>query len=70
MQITGYEIGSIPPFQWQPAGFRSFLDACLMDKWVVGVGAGVWGQEIMITPSDLVETAEAEAIDLSGAARS
>ena len=69
-QITGYEIGSIPPFHWQPAGFRSFLDACLMDKGVVGVGAGVWGQEIMITPSDLVEAAEAEAIDLSGADRS
>ena len=69
-QITGYEIGSIPPFHWQPAGFRSFLEACLMGKWVVGVSAGVWGQEIMITPSDLVEAAEVEAVDLSGADRS
>src|SRR5512135_2305231 len=23
---TGYEIGSIPPFHWQPDRFRSFLD--------------------------------------------
>ncbi len=24
-KITGYQIGSIPPFHWQPDGFRSFL---------------------------------------------
>jgi Cys-tRNA(Pro)/Cys-tRNA(Cys) deacylase len=26
IQTTGYQIGSIPPFSWQPDGFRSFLD--------------------------------------------
>src|SRR4030065_206220 len=26
MKTTGYQIGSIPPFSWQPEGFRSFLD--------------------------------------------
>src|SRR6478609_1140974 len=27
---TGYVIGSIPPFHWQPAGFRSFLEESLL----------------------------------------
>ena len=49
-EVTGYEIGSIPPFHWQPPGFRSIVDACLMDEQELGVGAGVWGQEIMIAP--------------------
>ena len=45
---TGYVIGSIPPFHWQPEGFRSFLNASLMDEPVLGVGAGRWGEEIII----------------------
>ena len=66
--VTGYEIGSIPPFHWQPPGFRSIVDACLMDEEVLGVGAGVWGEEIMISPEDLVGAVGAEVIDLSGKA--
>ena len=65
-EITGYEVGSIPPFHWQPPGFRSIVDACLMDEEVLGVGAGVWGEEIMITPGDLVAATGAEIADLSG----
>ncbi len=65
-QVTGYEIGSIPPFHWQPEGFRSIVDACLMDEEELGVGAGVWGQEIMITPENLVAACGAEVFDLSG----
>src|SRR5688572_4862313 len=42
---TGYEIGSIPPFSWQPAGFRSFLEESMLVEAVVGVGAGQWGEE-------------------------
>ncbi len=64
--VTGYEIGSIPPFHWQPPGFRSIVDACLMDEEVLGVGTGVWGEEIMITPEDLVAAVGAEVVDLSG----
>ena len=64
--VTGYEIGSIPPFHWQPDGFRSIIDACLMDEEVLGVGAGVWGQEIMIAPANLVVACRAEVFDLSG----
>jgi Cys-tRNA(Pro)/Cys-tRNA(Cys) deacylase len=64
--VTGYEIGSIPPFHWQPPGFRSIVDACLMNEDVLGVGAGVWGEEIMITPDDLVGAVGAEVVDLSG----
>ncbi len=64
--VTGYEIGSIPPFHWQPNGFRSLLDACLMNEEELGVGAGVWGEEIMITPANLVKASNGEVFDLSG----
>lgn len=67
--VTGYEIGSIPPFHWQPQGFRSIVDECLMNEEELGVGAGVWGQEIMIAPVDLVAACGAEVFDLSGNAR-
>ncbi len=66
VEVTGYEIGSIPPFHWQPPGFRTIVDACLMDEEELGVGAGVWGQEIMIAPSDLVAACNGEVFDLSG----
>ena len=66
VQVTGYEIGSIPPFHWQPPGFHSIVDACLMTEDELGVGAGVWGQEIMIAPADLVAACAAEVFDLSG----
>ena len=67
--VTGYEIGSIPPFQWQPPGFRSFVDACLMEEVVLGVGAGVWGREIMIAPADLVRASGATVVNLSDKSR-
>ena len=65
-EVTGYEIGSIPPFHWQPEGFRSIVDSCLMDEDVLGVGAGVWGQEIMIAPANLLAACSGEVFDLSG----
>ena len=68
--VTGYEIGSIPPFHWQPPRFRSIVDACLMEEEVLGVGAGVWGEEILITPDHLVAAVGAEVVDLSGTPRS
>ena len=64
-QVTGYEIGSIPPFHWQPPGFRSFIDAALMEEEILGVGAGVWGNEIMITPQNLAKASGAEIVNLS-----
>jgi Cys-tRNA(Pro)/Cys-tRNA(Cys) deacylase len=64
-QTTGYEIGSVPPFHWQPEGFRSFLDAALMEEDELGVGAGVWGQEIVITPAELVRASGAAVVDLT-----
>ncbi len=58
-------IGSIPPFHWQPPGFRTFVDACLMDEDVLGVGAGVWGREIMIAPDELSGVTRATVVNLS-----
>ncbi len=67
---TGYEIGSIPPFHWQPEGFRSFLEAALMAEAVLGVGAGQWGQEIMITPANLVKACRALVVNLTDRSKS
>tara|TARA_B100000315_G_scaffold64592_1_gene58641 strand:- start:1472 stop:1960 length:489 start_codon:yes stop_codon:yes gene_type:complete len=65
LEVTGYQIGSIPPFHWQPPGFRSFVDASLMREEVLGVGAGIWGHEIMVTPQNLVEAAQAAIVNLT-----
>lgn len=64
-ETTGYEVGSVPPFHWQPEGFRSFIDACLMGKKILGVGAGAWGNEILITPADLVKASDAQVVNLT-----
>ena len=63
-ETTGYIVGSIPPFSWQPTGFRSFLDTSLMNESVLGVGTGVWGNEILIKPKDLVKASEAQVVNL------
>ena len=62
---TGYEIGSIPPFHWQPTGFRSFLDRALMVETLLGVGAGQWGEEILIAPAALVRACQAQVVNLT-----
>ena len=68
-RVTGYRIGSIPPFHWQQEAsggtVRSFIDAPLMLEEVLGVGAGVWGEEIIITPERLVEASGAIVVQLS-----
>ena len=63
--VTGYEIGSIPPFHWQPPEFRTFMDAALMSEEVLGVGAGVWGNEIIMKPADLARASRAVVVNLS-----
>jgi Cys-tRNA(Pro)/Cys-tRNA(Cys) deacylase len=65
LATTGYVIGSIPPFSWQPEGFRSFVDATLMEEPVLGVGAGQWGEEILIVPADLVRASQATVVKLT-----
>lgn len=64
-ETTGYAIGSIPAFGWQPPGFRSFLEASLMDEPVLGTGAGQWGEEIMITPENLIQASRAIVVNLT-----
>ena len=65
LEVTGYEVGSIPPFHWQPPGFRSVLDSALTEYSELGVGAGVWGNEIVMTPSDLIAASGAEVFNLT-----
>ena len=66
-ETTGYVIGSIPPFGWQPEGFRSFLERSLLSEAILGVGAGQWGNEIMIAPEDLVRATKAILVNLTDA---
>ena len=69
LKTTGYQIGSIPPFSWQPEGFRSFLDLALTDETILAVGAGIWGNEILITPADLLKTSSAIVVNLTNRER-
>jgi Cys-tRNA(Pro)/Cys-tRNA(Cys) deacylase len=62
---TGYIIGSIPAFGWQPENFRSFLEASLLDEPILGTGAGQWGEEIMITPQNLIRASHAIVVNLT-----
>jgi len=64
-ETTGYVIGSIPPFSWQPEGFRTFLDVSLMKEPVLGIGTGEWGHEILIMPENLVKASGAILVNLT-----
>ncbi len=64
-ETTGYMIGSIPAFSWQPTGFRSFLEASLLNEPILGTGAGQWGEEIMITPENLIKASNAIVVNLT-----
>jgi Cys-tRNA(Pro)/Cys-tRNA(Cys) deacylase len=64
-ETTGYVIGSIPAFGWQPPNFRSFLEASLLEEPILGTGAGQWGEEIMITPENLVKASNAIVVNLT-----
>src|SRR3972149_2137279 len=64
-ETTGFIIGSIPAFGWQPEGFRSFLEASLIKEPILGTGAGQWGQEIMITPENLIRASNAIVVNLT-----
>jgi Cys-tRNA(Pro)/Cys-tRNA(Cys) deacylase len=65
IQTTGYKIGSIPPFCWQPEGFRSFLDLDMLNESILAVGAGVWGNEILISPTNLIKASQAIVVNLT-----
>jgi Cys-tRNA(Pro)/Cys-tRNA(Cys) deacylase len=64
-ETTGYIIGSIPAFGWQPPNFRSFLEASLLNEAILGTGGGQWGEEIMITPVNLVKATKAIVVNLT-----
>jgi Cys-tRNA(Pro)/Cys-tRNA(Cys) deacylase len=64
-ETTGYVIGSIPAFGWQPTGFRTFLEASLVNEPILGTGAGQWGEEIMITPQNLIKASNAIVVNLT-----
>jgi Cys-tRNA(Pro)/Cys-tRNA(Cys) deacylase len=63
-ETAGCAVGSIPPFGWQPKGFRSFLERTLVDEPILGVGAGESGNEIMIQPRYLLHASKATIVNL------
>lgn len=65
LETTGYAVGSVPPFHWQGVDFRSFLDEALTREAVLGVGAGRWGNEILITPENLLRASRAIVVNLT-----
>jgi len=64
-ETTGFIIGSIPAFGWQPDGFRTYLEASLLNEPILGTGAGQWGEEIMITPENLIKASNAIVVNLT-----
>jgi len=64
-ETTGYVIGSIPPFGWQPVGFRTFLEMSLLEEAVLGVGTGQWGEEILLTPENLIKACRPILVNLT-----
>jgi len=64
-ETTGYKVGSIPPFSWQPDNFRTFLEISLLKEPILGVGTGQWGHEIMITPENLIRASGATPVNLT-----
>ena len=64
-ETTGYVIGSIPGFGWQPSGFRSFFEASLTNEPILGTGAGQWGEEIMIAAANLIKASNAIVVNLT-----
>ncbi len=64
-ETAGYVVGSIPAFGWQPPGFRSFLEASLLEEFILGTGAGQWGEEIMITSENLIRASHAIVVNLT-----
>jgi Cys-tRNA(Pro)/Cys-tRNA(Cys) deacylase len=64
-ETTGYLIGSIQAFGWQLPEFRSFLEASLVKETILGTGAGQWGEEIMITPENLIRASNGIVVNLT-----
>jgi len=65
LATTGYVIGSIPPFGWQPPGFSTLLEASLLGEPELGVGTGQWGEEILLHPDELVRASGARVVNLT-----
>jgi asparaginyl-tRNA synthetase len=67
---SGYGVGAIPPFSWQPPGFRTFVERSLANESHLAVGAGQWGHEILLAPDDLIRASSATLADLCTASSS
>ena len=63
LQLTGYIRGGCSPLGMKRK-FRTFIDASVMTHEKVYISAGVRGQQIIISPEDLVNATQAVVTDL------
>ena len=52
IEVTGYDIGSIPPFHWQPPGFRAFISTILRYHFYERRHFGSWRRHLGSGDSD------------------
>lgn len=63
LQLTGYIRGGCSPIGMKRK-FRTFIDSSVITHEKVYISAGVRGQQIIITPKDLVDITQAQVTDL------
>lgn len=63
LALTGYIRGGCSPLGMKKK-FPTFIDKTALDFEKIYISAGVRGQQIVISPSDLVKATDAQSIDL------
>ncbi len=66
LEITGYVVGSMPPFGHR-SKLRTFVDPAAEGLDVIFGGGGDIDAMMRLTPSELIRVTEAEVLDISGA---
>jgi len=64
LALTGYIRGGCSPLGMKRQ-FRTFIDSQVLDYDKVYISAGIRGEQIIISPQDLVKAAKAEVCDLA-----
>jgi prolyl-tRNA editing enzyme YbaK/EbsC (Cys-tRNA(Pro) deacylase) len=68
LAITGFPVGTVPPFGHR-ARLRTLIDAGVLDLPEVFAGGGAVDALLRIAPAEIVRAAQAETVDVRSAAR-
>ena len=63
LALTGYVRGGCSPLGMRKK-YRTFIDSSAMQQEKIYISAGVRGQQICLSPSDLVKASDAKLVDL------